>query len=156
MCKSVLRTIPQFWGRHLDFFRPDSSGVACPPVKEILVGLAVGVAAGMLSGMFGIGGGLLIVPALVLLLSLDLQTAIGSSLAALLAPVGILAVWNYHSAGKVNWPAAAAIAVAYLAAAWLGSRLSLSLDESVVRRALAVFLVLVAIYLWFKPDLAAR
>ncbi len=122
-------------------------------MKEALWGLVIGASAGLLSGMFGIGGGLLIVPALVFLLAFDLQTAIGTSLATMLAPVGFLAVYNYHMAGKVNWWATLFLAGAFVAGALGGSRLALSFDEETVRKSLSIFLVIVAVYMWFKPKM---
>lgn len=122
-------------------------------MKEALWGLAIGATAGMLSGMFGIGGGLLIVPALVFLLAFDLQTAVGTSLATMLAPIGIFAVYNYHSAGKINWWVTLFLSVAFVAGAFGGSKLALTFDEEVVRKSLAVFLLIVAVYMWFKPKM---
>lgn len=120
-------------------------------MKEALIGASIGVCAGALSGLFGIGGGLLIVPALVVLLGFETHKAIGTSLATLLAPVGIFAVLNYHKEGKVDWWVTLFMGCAFVAGALGGSRISLSLDKVVVERALAAFLVVVAVYLWFKP-----
>ena len=64
--------------------------------------LAIGVAAGVLSGLFGIGGGIIIVPLLILGLKMQPTTATGTSLMAMLLPVGALAVWEYHKNGHVN------------------------------------------------------
>jgi len=122
-------------------------------MKEALWGLVIGLCAGLLSGMFGIGGGLLIVPALVFLLGFELQMAIGTSLATLLAPVGIFAVLNFHQAGKVHWWATLFLSLAFVGGAFGGSKLSISMDEALLRRCLAVFLVVVAVYLWFKPKM---
>lgn len=122
-------------------------------MKVALWGLAIGLCAGLLSGMFGIGGGLLIVPALVFLLGFDLQTAIGTSLATLLAPVGVFAVMNYHFEGKVNWWATLFLAIAFVGGAFGGSKLAITMDEALLRKCLSVFLVVVAVYLWFKPKM---
>jgi len=75
--------------------------------------LAVGLGAGVISGMFGVGGGIVIVPALVALLKFDQKLAVGTSLGALLLPVGAGAVLEYHAAGLLDVGAAAAVAVSY-------------------------------------------
>jgi uncharacterized protein len=115
------------------------------------LGILIGGVAGSLSGMFGIGGGLLIVPACVILLGFDQKLAQGTSLATLLAPVGILAVLNYHKEEKVSWMTALFLGTGFILGALGGSVWALSVNEALVRRSCAVFLVAVAIYLWFKP-----
>lgn len=120
-------------------------------MKEAVIGVVIGVMAGSLSGMFGIGGGLLIIPALVFLLGFDQKMAQGTSLATLLAPVGILAVMNYHKEEKVNWWATLFLACGFVAGAFGGSSWALAVDEVMVRRSCAVFLAVVAVYFWFKP-----
>jgi len=102
----------------------------------------VGLAAGVLSGLFGIGGGVIIVPALVLLLGFTAQQAAGTSLGALLLPVGLLGVLEYWRAGQVNLVHALVLAVGLLLGAFLGARLGLSLPSEVVQRAFGVLLLL--------------
>lgn len=115
-----------------------------------LAGL-IGLAAGVLSGVFGIGGGIIVVPALVLLVGLEQRMATGTSLAALLLPVGVLGVLAYARSGAVNFPVAALLAVGLLFGTFVGARVGLSLPEVVLRRALAGLLVLVAAQLILKP-----
>ena len=76
--------------------------------------LAVGLLAGILSGFFGIGGGLVIVPALMMIWHMQPQAATGTSLGALLLPVGLLGAWQYYRNGLVNVPAAGFIALGLL------------------------------------------
>jgi len=102
---------------------------------------ALGLAAGVLSGLFGIGGAILIVPGLVLLAKLPQQSASGTSLAALLLPVGLL--------GLVNLPYAAIIAVGLFLGALVGAKLAVSLPDATLRRAFGAFLMLVAARLLF-------
>ncbi|MBZ0287058.1 MAG: sulfite exporter TauE/SafE family protein, partial [Anaerolineae bacterium] len=90
----------------------------------ILVGLIAGVA----SGMFGIGGGVIIVPALTVLLGFALKAAVGTSLAALLLPVSIFAVIAYYRAGKLHISTAAWIAFGLIFGAIVGAQIALSLD----------------------------
>jgi uncharacterized protein len=105
----------------------------------------IGLAAGILSGLFGIGGGVIIVPLLVLGLGFTIQQAAGTSLAALLLPVGLFGAIQYWQAGQVNVLNAAMLAVGLLVGAYLGARLGLSLPTEVVQRAFGVLLVVVGI-----------
>ncbi len=115
----------------------------------VFVFIAIGFGAGILSGLFGIGGGVVIVPALILLVRLTPITAIGTSLAALLLPVGALGAWEYYKKGHLNVPAALFIALGLLFGAWLGARLAQQLSPVQLKRGFAVFLVLVAGRIWF-------
>jgi uncharacterized protein len=105
----------------------------------------IGLAAGILSGLFGIGGGVIIVPLLVLGLGFTIQQAAGTSLAALLLPVGLFGAIQYWQAGQVNVLNAAMLALGLLVGAYLGARLGLSLPTEVVQRAFGVLLVVVGI-----------
>ena len=117
---------------------------------DVAIGLLIGVCAGVLGGMFGIGGGILIVPALTYLLAFSQKKAQGTSLVALLAPVGILGVMNYAKAGNIDWRAGITIALGFIGGAFFGSKVSLSMDENLLRKVFAGFLILVGIQLFFK------
>jgi uncharacterized membrane protein YfcA len=120
---------------------------------ESAICLAIGVAAGIVGGIFGIGGGVIILPALALLLRYSQKEAQGTSLVALLAPVGLLALINYYKAGQVHLIAGAWIAAGFFGGAWLGSKWALQVNDQVLRKAFAVFLVIVAFQLFFsKPQ----
>lgn len=112
--------------------------------------LVIGLAAGVLSGLFGIGGGIVIVPALVLLLHYKPQMATGTSLAALLLPVGALGAWQYWKAGDVQLRGAMLIALGLAIGAYFGARIGVPLPPRVMQRSFAVFLVLVAGSLWWR------
>lgn len=104
----------------------------------------IGLAAGVVSGLFGIGGAILIVPALVLILKLDQHTANGTSLAALLLPVGLLGAMQYYRQGKMNIPYAIIIAVGLFLGAYVGARLAAGLSDTTLRKAFGGFLLLVS------------
>jgi len=110
--------------------------------------LTIGLAAGLLSGLFGIGGGVVIVPALVLVGKFLPERATGTSLAALLLPVGGLGAWYYYQHGHVDVRAALWIALGLFVGAWLGAHVALRLPARDLQRAFAIFLVFVAIHLW--------
>lgn len=114
----------------------------------ILVFLAIGLGAGVLSGLFGVGGGVLIVPALVFLRGMTPHAAVGTSLGALLLPVGILGALAYYRSGNLDFRASLLIALGLFLGAWFGARLALSLSPVHLTRAFAVFLVLVAVRMW--------
>ena len=128
----------------------------------IIIILTIGLAAGILSGLVGVGGGLIIVPALVFFLGFSQHQAQGTSLGLLLLPVGILAVINYYNKGNVDLKVVGIMSIAFIAGGWLGSKLALRLPEDTVKRIFAIFLFYTAfkllgwdkaIYNWIR-DLA--
>jgi hypothetical protein len=112
----------------------------------------IGIAAGLLSGMFGVGGGVIIVPSLVLLFGMSQQTASATSLMALLLPVGLLGVLEYYRSGQIStghiW-IGLVIALGLFAGAFFGAKIAIGVSSETLRRMFAVFLVLVAFRLWF-------
>lgn len=114
----------------------------------MLLYLMTGLLAGVLAGIFGIGGGIIIVPALVFLGRMAPRTAIGTSLAALLLPAGALGVYAYWRGGNVDVKAALYVALGMFVGAYGGAMLAQSMSESSLKRAFAVLLVLVAGRLW--------
>jgi uncharacterized protein len=109
----------------------------------VLVAL-IGLVAGVVSGLFGIGGAVVIVPALVLLAKLPQHTANGTSLAALLLPVGILGAIEYYRRGQVNIPYAVIIAFGLFIGAFVGANLAGGMADTTLRKAFGVFLLIVA------------
>jgi uncharacterized membrane protein YfcA len=116
----------------------------------VILFIAIGLAAGVLAGMFGIGGGIVIGPALILLAKFQPQTATGTSLGALLLPVGALGAWEYYRRGHLNVAASLWIALGLFLGAWFGARIAQSLSGPQLQKAFAVFLVLIAIRVWTK------
>ncbi|MFZ5629575.1 MAG: TSUP family transporter [Spirochaetota bacterium] len=119
------------------------------PIHTLLILLGIGLSAGALGGIFGIGGGLIMIPGMVLLLGLDPHTAIGTSLAVMLPPIGIAATYNYYKSGSVNLTYAVIIAAAFIAGSFLSSKLALALPEVTMRRIFAVFLVIMGVRMFF-------
>ena len=110
--------------------------------------ILIGVAAGVLSVLFGIGGGVVIVPALLLVARMTPLTATGTSLGALLLPVGALGAWEYYRKGQLDLRVALLLAVGLFFGAFFGAKFAQLLTPVQLRRAFAVFLVLVAIRVW--------
>jgi len=115
--------------------------------ESILLLMAVGLAAGMLSGLVGVGGGIIIVPALIFFLGFTQLQAQGTSLGLLLLPVGIFAVLNYYKAGHIDLKVVGFMSIAFIAGGWLGSKLALSLDQETVKKIFAIVLFYTAIRL---------
>jgi uncharacterized membrane protein YfcA len=109
----------------------------------VLVAL-IGLVAGVVSGLFGIGGAIVIVPALVLLLKLPQHVANGTSLAALLLPVGLLGALEYYRRGQVNVAYAAIIAAGLFVGALAGAQMAGTLPDATLRRAFGALLLVVA------------
>lgn len=119
-------------------------------ITTIFALLVLGLAAGMLSSMVGIGGGIVIVPALVFVFAMSQKMAQGTSLAMLLPPIGIFAVINYYKSGYVDFKIAFILIIAFLAGSYFGSKLALNLEESTLKRIFGVFLLVLAVkYLFF-------
>jgi len=112
--------------------------------------LVIGLAAGVLSGIFGIGGGIVIVPALIYIVKMTPQQASGTSLAALLLPVGALGAWTYHKAGQLQWGPAMLVALGLFIGVAGGAVLAQHIDASSLRKAFAVFLAMVAVKMWMS------
>ena len=117
-----------------------------------LLFVAIGLGAGVLSGLFGIGGGIVIVPMLMYAAKMAPQTATGTSLGALLLPVGALGAWEYYRVGRLDVRAAALIALGLFVGAYFGAKLNQVLTPQQAKRAFAAFLVIVAARLWFTAD----
>lgn len=112
--------------------------------STIVILLLIGLTAGVLSGLIGIGGGIIIVPALVYFLGFSQHAAQGTSLGLLLPPVGILAVMNYYKKGFLDIKVVLIMAIAFIAGAFLGSKLSVTLSEDKLKKFFAVVLLLIA------------
>jgi uncharacterized membrane protein YfcA len=110
--------------------------------------ILIGVAAGVLSGLFGIGGGVVIVPALLLVARMTPLTATGTSLGALLLPVGALGAWEYYRKGQLDLRVSLLLALGLFLGAFFGAKFAQLLTPVQLKRAFAVFLVLVAIRVW--------
>lgn len=118
--------------------------------------VALGLVAGVVGGLFGIGGGLIMVPALVLIFGLDMKTATGTSLLAQLLPVGLLGVLEYWRRGEVALTSGFLIAGGLIVGVLLGSLLAGQLPGASVKRGYGVFLVVVGIYFFLAPPIKSK
>jgi hypothetical protein len=118
----------------------------------VIIILLIGLFAGILSGLVGVGGGLIIVPALIFFLGFNQHQAQGTSLGLLLLPVGVLAVINYYNKGNVDVKVVVIMSIAFIAGGWMGSKLALRLPQDTVKKIFAIFLFYTAFKLlkWDK------
>jgi hypothetical protein len=119
-------------------------------MKHILILLFIGMLAGGMSGFLGIGGGIIVIPLLVLLLGFSQQSAQGTSLGLLLPPIGLLAVINYYKAGFVDLKAAFIMAIAFLVGSYVASKFATVVPEYIVKKSFAVFLLFYSIKLFIE------
>jgi uncharacterized protein len=113
-------------------------------IQTIVLLVIVGLLAGVLSGLVGLGGGVIIVPALIFLLGFSQHQAQGTSLGILLLPAGIFAVMNYYKKGYIDVKVVLLLFVGFLVGGWLGSKISLSLPEGTLKKVFAIALLLIA------------
>lgn len=111
--------------------------------------VVIGLLAGVLSGFMGVGGGVVMIPLMIVLLGFSQHEAQGTSLAVLAIPVTFLAAYNYYSEGHVNWKFAVIIALAFVVGGYLGSKFAVSIDQNILKKVFAVILVVAAIKLFF-------
>lgn len=120
-------------------------------LTTILILILIGIIAGALSGLIGIGGAILIIPALMYFMQMNQISAQGTSLAIMLPPIGLMAVLNYYKAGAINLKYAAIIAIAFFIGGYFGSKLAINLNQEILRKLFAIVLIGLAIkILWSK------
>jgi hypothetical protein len=107
--------------------------------------LLLGALAGVFSGLIGVGGGVIIVPALVYLFGMSMHQAQGTTLAMLVPPVGLLAAWTYYRQGYVELSVAALLCAGFVVGAWGGARLATNLSNVALERTFGVVLVMIGL-----------
>ncbi len=120
-------------------------------ITVLLSLIIIGIAAGILSGFMGVGGGVVMIPLMILLLGYDQHQAQGMSLAVLAVPVTFVAAYTYHSSGhSINWKFAIIIALCFVIGGFIGSKFAVKLDQSLLKKIFAGILVIAAIKLFFS------
>jgi len=118
-------------------------------METVLIVLVIGVFAGAFGGFIGIGGGLIVVPCLVYFVGMSQHTAQGTSLAMMLPPIGVLAVYNYYKQGNVDFRVAAILCISFVAGSFFGSKIALSLSADQIKKAFGVIIILIGIKMVF-------
>ncbi len=114
-------------------------------INEIIILVIIGFIAGIVGGTLGLGGGIIIVPALIFILGFTQHQAQGTSLAVLLFPIGILGVINYAKNGYVNFKFAIILIIAFVLGSYLGSVISIHLPAKTLKKIFGVFLLLISL-----------
>lgn len=115
----------------------------------IILLVIIGLLAGILSGLIGIGGGIIVIPALVLLLGFSQQTAQGTTLAMMVPPIGLLAAWAYYKEGFVDVRAAAIICAGFILGSFFGAKYATGISQDTLRKIFSIILLGVAIKMFF-------
>jgi len=119
-------------------------------ITTCIILIVIGLLAGILSGLVGVGGGIVMIPLLIMFLGLTQHQAQGTALFAMLPPIGILAAMNYYKEGFVKWEYAAVMALTFVVGGYFGSKLSISLPDQTVRKVFGVIMLIGAIKLIFS------
>ena len=118
-------------------------------MNDMIILLSLGLVAGVLSGMVGIGGGIVIVPALVYFLGFSQHSAQGTVLFMFLLPIGILGVYNYWQAGHIDWKVAGIMATTFVIGSFIGSKTAIAIDQVTLKRIFGVILFFLSLKMIF-------
>ena len=118
-------------------------------ISVIVILLLIGIFSGTLSGLVGVGGGIIIVPCLVFFLAFPQKMAQGTSLGILLLPAGILGVLQYYKQGQVDFKVVGIVTIGFIVGNFVGSKLALSLSDTILKKVFAILLIVIAIKILF-------
>lgn len=118
-------------------------------LEQIIILMLIGLAAGFVGGLAGVGGGIVIVPLLVVFMGMTQHQAQGTSIGTLVLPVVGMAAYNYYSEGYINWKYVIFLAIAFVLGGYLGSKLAISLDQKLLKRVFATILIVGAIKMYW-------
>lgn len=119
-------------------------------LQEFIILALIGLAAGVFGGMVGLGGGVIMIPAMIYFLGMNQISAQGTSLAVMLPPVGILAVMNYYKSGQINLKYALIIAIAFTIGGYFGSKIALNIPVATVKKIFGFALIAIALRMIIK------
>jgi len=133
-----------------DILEPIDGDVAKSQLERLLPASVIGIFSGFLSGMFGVGGGAIVVPALVLSTDMSHHSALGTSLCAMVLPA-MVGTYTHSTRGNVNWRVAPMLALGSAAAAFVGGReVGMNLDEGVLRTGFSCLMFVLGVRTWRK------
>ncbi|MDA3866572.1 MAG: sulfite exporter TauE/SafE family protein [Salinivirgaceae bacterium] len=119
-------------------------------MNEIIILIFIGLLAGFVGGMMGVGGGVVVIPALVFILGFTQHEAQGTAQLFMLPPIGIFAVWNYYKADYVNVKYGLILAAAFVIGAYVGSIISVELPDKILKKLFGFMLLYAAYRMLFK------
>ena len=114
-------------------------------MSQIILCLLLGLATGVFSGLVGLGGGVILIPALIFLFGLSQHQAQGTTLALMVPPIGLLAAWTYYRAGYVDLRIAAFVCVGFFVGGLFGAKLATAMSNAALQKVFAVALLLIAL-----------
>lgn len=118
-------------------------------LQQTIIIALIGMAAGLLGGMLGLGGAIIIIPALVMLLGYSQQMAQGTALMMMVLPVGALAAFQYYQKGFVDVKAALIMAAFFFVGGYFGAKFSTQIPQDLLKKSFAIMLVVIALKMWF-------
>lgn len=118
-------------------------------MTNIILCIMIGLVAGTLSGLLGIGGGIIIVPALIYIFGMNQHLAQGTTLALMVPPIGLLAAWTYYKEGYVDLKIAALICLGFFIGGLIGASLSLEISETILKRSFGIVFLTIAVKMTF-------
>ncbi|WP_081675067.1 sulfite exporter TauE/SafE family protein [Daejeonella oryzae] len=119
-------------------------------MATLIILIIIGILAGVLSGLIGIGGGIIVIPALVFILGYSQQTAQGTTLAMMVPPIGLLAAFAYYKEGYVDIKSSAIICIGFVIGSYFGAKYAAGIPEIQLRKIFSIILILVALKMFFS------
>jgi uncharacterized protein len=119
-------------------------------VQNMVIIALIGIAAGILGGMLGLGGAIIIIPALIMFLGYSQQLAQGTALIMMVLPVGALAAFQYYQKGFVDVKAALILASFFFIGGYFGAKLATQIPQDILKKVFAVMLIGIALKMWFQ------
>lgn len=118
-------------------------------IQTVLIIIVIGIAAGILSGLVGVGGGIVIVPALVYFIGFSQKAAQGTSLGVLLLPVGILGVLQYYKQGHIDMKVVGYLSIGFIVGGYFGSKIALTISQESAKKIFAILMIVIAVKMLF-------
>jgi uncharacterized membrane protein YfcA len=119
-------------------------------MQEVLLLILIGALAGLIAGLLGVGGGIVIIPALIFIFGFSQHMAQGTSLALMLPPIGLFAALRYWKAGQVHWQFAFILSISFMISAYLGSVIAVQLPEKIIKKIFGFMMLAVALKIIFS------
>lgn len=118
-------------------------------IPTVLKLALIGLMTGAFGGILGLGGGVILIPSLIFIMGFTQHQAIGTSLAVMLPPIGLFAAFNFYKAGQVNLKFALILAIAFMIGSYFTSKIAINIPENIIRKIFSIFLIAVAIKMFF-------
>lgn len=115
----------------------------------VIILIIIGLLGGFVSGLLGVGGGIIMVPLMLLFLGYSQHQAQGTSLAILAVPVTLISAYNYYKDGEINWKFAIIMALCFVVGGYLGSKFAISINQNLLRKIFGVVMLIVGLKMIF-------